>query len=103
MYDNGFGVTEDDAEALKWYGLAAEQGDAFSQFNLGLMLDNDQGAPQNYVRAHMWYNLAAARYSEVEDRDQAVKHRDAVATKMTPAQIAEAQKLAIEWEPQLKE
>ncbi len=34
-----------------------------------------------------------------EKRDAAVKNRDIVAKKMTPAQIAEAQKLAREWKP----
>ena len=28
MYDKGDGVPQDDAEAVKWYGHAAEQGDA---------------------------------------------------------------------------
>ncbi len=44
---------------------------------------------------------AASRFStsEAEKRDQAVKDRDVVASKMTPAQIAEAQRLAREWKP----
>ena len=36
MYDNGEGVPQDYAEAVKWYRLAAEQGDARAQYNLGL-------------------------------------------------------------------
>ena len=39
-YDNGFGVPEDDAEAVRWYRLAAEQGDADAQNNLGFMYAN---------------------------------------------------------------
>ena len=35
MYDNDHGVPEDDKEALKWYRLAAEQGHAKAQYNLG--------------------------------------------------------------------
>jgi TPR repeat protein len=59
------------------------------------------GVAQNYVQAHKWFNLAAARFpaSETEKRDLAVKSRDIVAAKMTPAQIAKAQKLAREWKP----
>ena len=34
-----------------------------------------------------------------QSRDSAVRNRDIVAAKMTPAQIAEAQKLAREWKP----
>jgi hypothetical protein len=64
------------------------------------MYDQGQGVSQNYVRAHKWYNLAAAHYaaSEKEDRDRAVKNRDLLAATMTPAQVAEAQKLAREWQ-----
>jgi TPR repeat protein len=57
--------------------------------------------PQDYVQAHKWLNLAASRFpaSEKENRDKAVKYRDLATAKMTPAQIAEAQKLAREWKP----
>jgi hypothetical protein len=47
----------------------------------------------------MWYNLAASRFPPGEGRDLAVKNRDIIAEKMTPAQISEAQKLAREWSP----
>ena len=50
--------------------------------------------PQNYVSAYMWFNLAAAHGDE-----EAAKRRDKLAEGMTPAQIAEAQKLAREWKP----
>jgi TPR repeat protein len=50
--------------------------------------------PKDIVRAYMWFNLAAAQGLE-----GAEKYRDEVAQHMTPAQIAEAQKLAREWKP----
>ena len=53
-----------------------------------------QGAPQDYVTAHMWLNLAAAGGHKIAE-----KARDEFTTIMTPAQIAEAQKLAREWKP----
>ena len=94
-------VKQDYAAAVKWFRLAAEQGNAQAQFNLGLMYGNGQGVPQDYVQAHKWFNLAASQYpaSEKERRDIAVKNRAFVAAKMTPAQIAEAQKLASAWKP----
>ena len=58
--------------------------------------------PQDYVQAHMWFNLAASRLPPGTNRDKAVKNRDIVAAKMTPAQIAEAQRLAREWKPKKK-
>ena len=39
------GVPEDDAEAVRWYRLAAEQGNAFAQSNLGVMYANGEGVP----------------------------------------------------------
>ena len=38
----------------------AEQGDAWTQFKLGAMYTSGQGVPQDYARAYMWSNLAAA-------------------------------------------
>ena len=65
------------------------------------MYERGQGVPQDYVQAHKWSNLAASRYlaSEKESRDKAVKNRDALAAKMTTAQIVDAQKIAREWKP----
>lgn len=99
MYDRGRGMPQSYAEAAKWYSLAANQGVAIAQYKLGVMYHDGQGVPQDYVHAHMWFSLAAAQFpaSETENRDEAVKARDFVASKMTPAEITEAQKLAREW------
>src|SRR5271165_4439770 len=98
MYANGQGVQQDYAQAVVWYRKAAEQGDARAQFGVGLMYANGHGVPQDYVRAHMWFNIAAAGASDASVRDSA-KWRDLVATRMTPAQIAEARRMASEWKP----
>jgi hypothetical protein len=99
VYHNGEGVPQDYSEAAKWYRKAAEQGYAKAQSNLGFMYRNGQGVTQDYAQAHMWYNLAASSFPPGEDRDEAVKDRDDVAEKMTPAQLFEAQKPAREWKP----
>ena len=49
MYTKGEGVPENDTEAVKWYRMAAEQGIASAQYNLGVMYANGQGVPQDYV------------------------------------------------------
>ena len=94
MYGTGLGVPQDDVQAVKWYRLAADQGYARAQFNLGLMYAKGEGVPEDNVQAHKWFNLAGAGGDE-----GGRKYRDIVATKMTPAQIAEAQRLAHEWRP----
>ncbi len=98
MYRKGQGVPQDHAEAVKWYRKAAEQGHGWSQYNLGLMYGRGLGVPQDYVQAHMWFNLAALRFPPGA-RAEAAKKRNIVAKLMTPAQIAEAQRLAREWKP----
>ena len=67
------------------------QGLAVAQYNLGYMYATGQGVSMDYVRAHMWFNLAAMK----GDAD-AVKNRENAARKMTSQQMAEAQKLARE-------
>jgi TPR repeat protein len=101
MYYNGKTVRQNYAEAMKWFRKAANQGDADAQYSLGLMYGTGKGVPQDDVLAYMWLNLASSRFSasEKERREKAEKNRDIAASKMTPAQIAEAQKLAREWKP----
>ena len=64
---------------------------ARAQFNLGTMYDYGHGLPQDYVRAHMWYNLGGANGSE-----NGTKNRDIVASHMSPTAIETAQRLALE-------
>jgi hypothetical protein len=80
---------------------SAEQGDATAQYNLAVMYDIGRGVLQDYVMAHKWYNLAASHYAtwEADVGASAARSRDRLTIRMTPAQIAEAQKMAREWEP----
>jgi TPR repeat protein len=94
MYEGGLGVLEDYAVAAMWFRRAADQGLKTAQWDLGLMYETGSGVQQNYVQAHMWYNLSAAQGWGV-----AAVARNKLERAMTPAQIAEAQKLAREWKP----
>ena len=96
-YRTGQGVPQHYAEAVRWYRLAADQGVAWAQTYLGNMYETGEGVPPSYVQAHMWHNLVASRTSG-EQRDSAVEARDRVAGLMIPTQIAEAQRLAREWD-----
>ena len=95
MYAHGQGVPRDDALAVKWYRLAADQGHALAQNNLGVMYANGRGVSKDAVLAYRWLNLAAA-----QGQADAAKNRDRVAKTMTPAQIAEGQRLPPEWDPE---
>ena len=43
---------------MKWFRLAAEQGDPNALYALGLMYQNGQGVPQNYIEAVKWFRFA---------------------------------------------
>ncbi len=60
-------MKQDHAEAVQWYGKAADQGVAVAQFNLGLAYDDGQGVPQNLLAAYAWFTIAAANgYTKAE-------------------------------------
>jgi uncharacterized protein len=99
LYYRGQGVPQDHNEAVKWFRRAADLGDAQAQYNLGLIYAKGEAGEPDNVSAHMWFNLAATHFppSDTDDRNAAVRNRDLVAEKMTPAQIAQAQRRAREW------
>ncbi len=97
MYQFGLGVPQEYQEAVRWYRRAAEQGDASGQFNLSSMYGEGQGVPRNFVQAYMWMTLATARGNEISVTGLKILEKE-----MTPAQLAEAQRLAREWKPKGK-
>jgi len=67
LYDNGEGVPEDNATAVKWYTKAAEQGLAKAQFELGYMYSSGRDVPENDATAAKWFSkLAEQGYSEAQ-------------------------------------
>jgi TPR repeat protein len=88
-YYAGNGVEANDKTAVKWYFLSAAKGNAPAMRSLGSHYRLGLGVIQDSVKAHMWYNLAASQGDAV-----ASDERTDISIKMTPQQIAEAQKLA---------
>jgi TPR repeat protein len=100
LYAEGKGVPQDNVEAAKWYRAAADRGDPQAQYNLGLAYAKGEGVEQDNVKAHMWFNIAASRFpSDSANRNLAISNREAIAQKLTPEELAEAQRLAREWTP----
>ena len=93
-YHQGHGVPQNYSEALKLYRLAADQGERHALLPLGLMYANGRGVLQDNIQAYKWCSLSLA-----QDNESAKKFLDILSSRMTPAQIAEAQKLAREWKP----
>ena len=91
MYNNGQGVPQDYAEAVKWFRLAAEEGLADVQYNLGVAYNNGQGVLQDNFVAHMWYNIGAANVNELGGTN-----KDNFSKGMTQQAIEQAQQMARE-------
>lgn len=82
--------TQDYKEAFKWYKLAAEQGYAGAQLNLGLMYSHGgMGVLQNYTQAYMWLDVGAANGSRAAKR-----WRKKVAGNISAKGIEKAQAMA---------
>jgi uncharacterized protein len=93
LYQFALGVSQNYAEATKWYEKAAARGDADAQFSLGLMYAIGDGVRQDDVRAYMWWSLAAAHSTGHKQKSIATQRDGALTRRMTTAQVAEAQRL----------
>ncbi|MBE0545775.1 MAG: SEL1-like repeat protein [Verrucomicrobia bacterium] len=93
-YESGDGVPKDFIEAAKWYRKAANQGHASAQFLLGICCVQGKGVTIDFAESYKWFNLASAQGDEDSKTALAIVER-----KMTPEQIAEAQRLARDFKP----
>jgi len=79
--------------ALKEFRPLEEKGHTEAQFHLGIMYSQGLGVPKDYPQAYMWHTLAAGQGNGL-----AGKFKNDLEKSMTPAQLAEAPRLAREWE-----
>jgi TPR repeat protein len=91
----------DHATAFRLLATLADKGDADAQYDLAVLYHVGEDVPQDYLQAYKWYTIAIARFTPPEQsmRERAVKNRERAAGSMTPAEIAEALRLAREWRP----
>jgi TPR repeat protein len=92
LYFNGEAGSKDYQQALRWFRLAAEQGEALAQTKIAIMYDDGQGVPHDVAQAYKWYSLAATNGDK-----PAPMLRDLLGKQIISAQIAEAKKPAGEW------
>jgi uncharacterized protein len=95
IYSSGREIAQDYVEAAKWFHRAAEQGNFIGQHQFANCCYFGRGVPVDYVEAYKWYNLAAAQGVD----DEANQNREIISRKMTPEQIAEAQRRSAEFVP----
>ena len=94
LYLHGDAPPQSAQMALFWFSRSAEQGNVTAFAQLGVMYAEAQGVPQDFIQAYMWFLLAATHGDE-----SSAERRDILATRMTSAQIAEAQERAGAWKP----
>jgi TPR repeat protein len=97
MYYDGETASQDYAKALDWYKRAAEQGNAKAQHNLGLMLAQGVGTAPDKVEAYKWFELSGSA-----DAVAATTEMQSIVPLMSKTDVAEAQRRAEEWHPQLE-
>ncbi len=97
LYAEGQGVPRDYVEALKWYRMAAEQGDIWAQLAVGRFYENGDGVRQDDEEACFWFSLAA---SHSADEVPFAFWRDETLTKLTQEQKEEIEKRLQLWKPQ---
>jgi uncharacterized protein len=93
-YGSGKGTPKDDIEAFKWFERAAEQNVPEAQTLVGLSYTTGTGVSVDYIQAYKWCNLGSAQGNETAKRNLLFLEQ-----RMTPEQIAEAQKLSGEFVP----
>jgi hypothetical protein len=98
LYYRGHGVPQSYADALLWMRRAADEGHYPAQFTLGSMYEYGVGVAPDLAQALMWFSLATARADRARLRTIAAHERDRLTARMSAAQIAEAQRLAREWD-----
>ena len=68
LYDNGLGVASDEAEAFRWYSMAADQNFPLAMRNLGTMYATGHGVPYSLQQAQLWLGRAAGAGDRIAGR-----------------------------------
>lgn len=89
-YLSGDLVLQDYSEAYKYLSQGAELGDAYSQYELGQLLSEKRGYPEDLVAAYKWFILANVLGSSNSKKDEIQK-------RMTSEQVLEGQAQARKW------
>jgi TPR repeat protein len=95
-YARGAGVARDSEEAVKWAERAARQDSVEAYLFLGAASRQGLGTEKNLAEAYKWFDLAAG-HGEAAEARQARRGLDEIAPALTPAQLRQAKRLALEW------
>ena len=96
--DNGYAIEGNRAEAMKWLLAAAEQGLPRAQSKLAEMYAGVSAVPEDFIYACAWFLLATSRSRGIH-RHRARSGYERISSRLTPAQLAMAKRLAGDWRP----
>ena len=68
---DGWGIAQDDQQAVLWYRKAAEQGHTDAQYELGWMYDRGVAVDEDDQQAVLWYRKAAEQGHAVAEHELA--------------------------------
>ena len=91
-YHTGTNVVQDDAQAVKWFERAANQGHVLAQANLPSYYWSGIGVPKDLSKAYFWAALAVAQGDE-----NSKTTLEGLSTQMTRAQVDAARMQADNW------
>ena len=97
IYYYGLGVSANFDKAFRWYRAAALQSDPDGQIGLAILYAQGQGVPADLAVAHMWLTLAFDGLPQGRDRDRVSLDRDAIADRLSAAQLQESASLVHAW------
>ncbi len=96
LYEEGEGVLQDYAQALKLRKNAAIRGQQDAMFGLANMYANGRGVEKNFYKAYMWFSLANQREMELNGfkNEITIEARDRAAKKLSKVALSKAQEAA---------
>jgi len=92
LYLTGQGVAHDDSLAAAWFSKAAELGDHDAQANLAYLYEMGRGVPLDLHNAYVWRLLSLD--TSTPQNDEKLRK---LASQLSRADIAEAERRASEW------
>jgi len=100
MHREGMGVPRNYGEALYWCKRAANKGHAEAQFAVGQFYFDGLGNGFNtrHILAYIWFRRASLHDDPDPDAETMIER---LQQDMTPLQIVEAERRALDWEPHL--
>ncbi|MEO5350666.1 MAG: sel1 repeat family protein [Magnetococcus sp. YQC-3] len=89
LYITGNKIEKNSQEGLKWIMKSASQENAMAQMFMGALFYSGKFVKKDYIKAYLWMTLAAKQGNKTAET-----YLETITDKMTPEQLAKAEKMA---------